>query len=81
MQTRLLHSSNSPTFSRSFEMHSYAAPLMPVRALDARAMSREADSRNEAFTDLSNVVKGVTWALSIEGGAALFFYAVWHLWR
>jgi hypothetical protein len=62
-------------------MHSYAAPLIPVRALDARAIGREAEPPNEAFIEVSNVVRGVAWAVSIEGATALFFYAVWHLWH
>lgn len=62
-------------------MHTYAGSLMPVRALDTRAVSREADWRAEQFGDLSRLARGVSWALSIEGGAALLLYVIWHLWH
>jgi hypothetical protein len=79
--TQPFDSSISPTFPRSFAMQSYAAPFAASDALDARAMVREERSGDEALSDVSNVVRGVSWALSIEGGAALLFYVIWHLWH
>ena len=55
--------------------------MMTARALDAQAMGREEELGDEGFPEAGNVAKGVSWAISIEGGAALFFYVLWHLWH
>lgn len=55
--------------------------MMTASALDAQAMGREEELGDEGFLEAGNVAKGVSWAISIEGGAALLFYAVWHLWH
>jgi hypothetical protein len=47
----------------------------------AGAISADAEWPAEAIVNLSNLARGVRWALAIEGAAALGIYAIWHLCR
>jgi len=67
--------------SQPLQMSSYAAPLIQAPRMKAGAMCAEAEWPAEAFVNLRNLGRGVSWALGIEGAAALTIYAVWHLWH
>lgn len=68
-------------FSLPLQMSSYAAPLTRTQVMRAGTISTDAEWPAAAIVNLSDLARGVRWALAIEGAAALGIYAVWHLWR
>ena len=66
--------------SAPLQMSSYAAPFTHGHALEAGIMSPKAKWPEQNVVDFRSLGKGVSWALTIEGAAALCLYAVWHLW-
>ena len=67
--------------SQPLEMSSYAAPFTQGHALEAGTMSPEADWPAQQLADVRSLARGVRWALTIEGAAALCLFAIWHLWQ
>ncbi len=70
--------------SQPLEMSSYAAPFKQGHAFEAGTMSPEAEWPTPQVVDVHSLARGVRWALTIEGAAALCVYAIWHLcqlWR
>lgn len=66
--------------ARSMEMSARAVPLLdPVEFADRRhATSHE--WLDQSVVDTRALGRGLTWALGIEGVAALLIYGAWHLW-
>ncbi len=79
-KSSLVTIANAP-HSASLEMSSYAAPLMRPRVLRNETLDPEQEWPAEAAVNVRLLVKGVGWALGIEGVAAISLYAVWHLWH
>lgn len=67
--------------SPPLEMSSYAAPLTQADVLGAGTMSPEVEWPVQTVVDPRSLGKGVSWALGIEGAAALCLYGIWHLWH
>jgi len=76
-----LAAASTSLLSPRVQMSSYAAPLTRTHVMRAGAISADAEWPAEAIVNLSDLGRGVRWALAIEGAAALGIYAVWHLWR
>jgi hypothetical protein len=55
----------------------YAAQATPVRIPDAP----QAEWAAEAISNLRHVVAGISFALIIEGAAAICIFATWGLWH
>jgi len=66
--------------SAPLEMSSYAAHSQQNHTLEAATISLETEWPEQKAVDLHNLAKGIGWALTIEGAAALSLYAIWHLW-
>jgi len=66
--------------SAPLQMSTYAAPFTQGHALEAGTISLETEWPEQKAVELHSLAKGVSWALTIEGAAALCLYAVWHLW-
>jgi len=67
--------------SAPLEMSSYAAHFQQNHTLEAPTMSLEAEWPEQKAVELHSLAKGIRWALTIEGAAALSLYAIWHLWQ
>ncbi len=65
--------------SPSFQMSTYAAPLIRPGMLQASRIGHEAECPDEAVVDVRRLGKGVCWALAIEGAATLCIFLAWHL--
>ena len=63
------------------QMRSFAAPMTQADVLEAGTMSPEAEWPTQAVADARSLARGVRWALTIEGAAALCLYLIWHLWH
>lgn len=87
MPTRPFDSSNLtssavPSLSRSLQMSSLAVPLPQPGVLGDSSLSPvDLEYPVHAVVDRRALTKGVSWALGIEGAAALCIYAVWHILR
>ena len=77
LSSRLQTSRPSPRL----QMSSYAGPLIRTQVMRPGAVSAEAEWPAEAFVDLGDLGRGVSWALAIEGAATLIVCAAWHLWE
>lgn len=64
--------------SQALQMSSYAAPLMRPRLSENETLSSGIGWPPESVVDLGALSKGVSWALAIEGAAAICFYTLWH---
>ncbi len=67
--------------SQPLQMGSFAAPMPLADVLKAGTTSPNAEWPTQTVVDVRSLAKGVCWALGIEGAAALFLYAIWHLWQ
>ena len=57
-------------------------PYRPtVQASMAEACGDDIEWGEEAVVDLSSLLRGLSWALAMEGAMALLLIAGWHLWR
>ncbi|HWB98328.1 MAG TPA: hypothetical protein VG672_16560 [Bryobacteraceae bacterium] len=65
----------APTLSVS----GYAAPFTGSRTLDSIATPAETEWPAEAIVDGRKLLKGIGWALAIEGAAALVLYGAWDM--
>ena len=66
--------------SAPLQMSSYAAPFTRGHILDAGTISPKAERPEQKVVDFRSLGRGVRWALTIEGAAALCIYAIWRLW-
>lgn len=76
-----LAAASTSLLSPGVQMSSYVAPLTRSQVMRPGAISAGAEWPAEAIVNLSDLARGVRWALAIEGAAAVGIYAVWHLWR
>ena len=81
MHTRSFHNTHmaaasSSLLSPTMPMSSYAAPFPDVTVPVANP-----EWPAEAIADLHRLGKGLSWALGIEGAAAIGIYVTWHLVR
>ena len=60
---------------------SYAATFPQGHTLEAGTISPEMEWPEQTVVDIRSLGRGVRWALTIEGAAALCLYAIWHLLR
>ena len=67
--------------SPRLQMSSDATPLLRSQVMKAGAVVAEAEWPAEAIVNLRDLGRGVSWALAIEGAAALSLLAVWYLWH
>lgn len=70
--TRSFVSSSPIQASLSPEMRSARVPLI------TRVIARGVQIPEQPVADTGKIGKGLAWALSLEAGAALAIYAVWH---
>lgn len=57
-----------------------AAPQRPVHTV-IRVVPPGATQPEEAVAHVGKLGKGLAWTLAIECAAALFVYAIWHVWH
>ena len=70
-----------PLISSPLQMSSYAATFAHGHVLQDGIVSPEAEWPSQTVVDHRSLAIGVSWALTIEGAAALSLYAIWHLWQ
>jgi hypothetical protein len=66
------------------QLSRYPAPYFLAEVIRPRAASAETEWPAEAFVDVGDLGRGVSWALAIEGAVALSICGLWylcHLWR
>jgi len=63
------------------QMAGYVDAVSQTEGISAAVVDVEAQWPAEAFVNRRDLGRGVSWALAIEGLAALGCYAAWHLWR
>jgi hypothetical protein len=73
--------SSSTLASSAMEMNSCASVVPGTQAIDAMPVATEALFPAETFVDGRKLVRGLRWALSIEGVVALVIYAAWYVWQ
>ena len=72
-------SMSSPAISRPLPLVGYAPPLADAPPLESMSPDSAAEWPPEAIVDGRKLGKGLRWALTIEGIAALIFYGAWYL--
>ena len=70
--------SPSPIVS-PLRMASYASTFARAQVVASRGLGRQTEWYPESVVNLRLLVKGVGWALGIEGVTALCLYAIWFL--
>ena len=76
-----LFAASSPLPSSPLQMSSYAGALPQPPALRSGGTNVDAEWPAETIVNAHDLGKGVSWALAIEGAAALAICLVWRLWH
>ncbi len=76
-----LAAASQSVFSLHPQVSSYAVLLTRTRVMRAGTISAHTTWPSEAIVNLRSLARGVSWALTIEGAAALGIYGVWYLCR
>lgn len=63
------------------QMASYATTFASAQAGASDGIGAQAEWHPEGVVNLRLLVKGVGWALGIEGATAVGLYAIWLLWH
>lgn len=76
-----LAAASQSMFSLRAQMSRYGVPLTRTRFMRAGNISADSTWPSEAIVNLRSLARGVSWALAIEGAAALGIYGIWYLCR
>ncbi|MGA2807715.1 MAG: hypothetical protein ABSE87_06240 [Terracidiphilus sp.] len=81
MPCQILEEFEVESFHAAAVAEAYAVPQWAYSVNEARAFEDESEGLYLSGVDGFRCAKGVMVALTLEAGAALCFYGMWHLWH